>query len=69
MQRPGAWDVKLRLGQAAPKEWTLHSLGVFNFDPAFGGRWNAGSNSRADGTTVPPDEYAAVLLAKMAQYQ
>jgi hypothetical protein len=54
----GRWTVKLRLGRGAPPRFTLHDLHLTSFDPAYGGRWNAGANSRAGGTTIPPERYA-----------
>jgi len=59
------WNVKLRLGQAAPPGFTLHSLGIRGWNPAFGGRWNAGSNKRGGGTSVAPHDYANRLLASI----
>ncbi len=48
-----------RLGLAAPAGMTLHKLGVDTFDKAFGGRWNAGNNSRAGGTEIAMEAYVA----------
>ena len=62
---PDRWVVKLRLGVAAPPGFTLHSLGIQQWNPGFGGRWNAGSNKRGGGTTVEPRDYANRLLAKL----
>ncbi len=39
----------------------LNRLGIESFDAAYGGRWNAGSNKRGDGTTTSPDAYARAL--------
>lgn len=61
------WVMKLRLGRAAREGLTLHSLGVRDWDPNFGGRWNAGSNKRGGGTLVTPVEYAARLVAAIDQ--
>jgi len=54
----GTWIMKLRLGARAPEGFTIHDLHMTDFDPAYGGRWNAGSNARAGGTTIPPARYA-----------
>lgn len=47
-EAPGRLQVKLRLGQAAPPGLALSDLGIPEFDPNYGGRWNAGSNIRVD---------------------
>lgn len=60
-------EVKLRLGNRAPQGLTLHALDVRGFDPAWGGRWNAGSNKRAGGTDIPPDKYAAEVRRRLAR--
>ena len=60
---PDRWVMKLRLGLAAPPGLTLNLLGISEWDPAFGGRWNAGSNKRGGGTTISPPDYAARLEA------
>ena len=68
---PPRWQVKLRLGQAAPPGFALSDLGIEEFDPCYGGRWNAGSNRRLDpetglrGTPLDPEEYAARLLERL----
>jgi hypothetical protein len=54
----GTWIMKLRLGAGAPEGFTIHDLHMTELDPAYGGRWNAGSNARAGGTTIPPARYA-----------
>ena len=54
---PGKWAVKLRLGNGAPAKFDLRSLDIRSFDPAYGGRWNAGSDRRGKGTTMAPEEY------------
>lgn len=54
----GRWRVKARLGLAA-RDFTLNELELYSFDPAFGGRWNAGSNNRGGGTVLPPEVYAS----------
>lgn len=57
----GVYQVKARLGAAAPSGQTLFTLGISEYDTAFGGRWNAGSNKRGGGTTIAPVEYAKAL--------
>ena len=59
------WIAKLRLGRAAPAALTLHALGVEAFDPSYGGRWNAGANRRTGGTSLHPEEYAALVAARL----
>ena len=51
------WDAKMRLGLGAPEGVSLHDLRSKRFDPAFAGRWNAGSNARNGGTDMKPDDY------------
>jgi hypothetical protein len=63
--RPGRWTVRLRVGVAAPSGFTLDALRVGDWDRAFGGRWNAGSNKRGGGTAVPPDAYAERVRARL----
>jgi hypothetical protein len=53
------WRVKLRLGRAAPAGLTLHDIAAGGVDPAYDGRWNAGSNKRGGGTELDPETYAA----------
>jgi hypothetical protein len=63
----GRQEAKLRLGLAAPPGLALHDLGIGEFDPAFGGRWNAGANRRAGGTTLPIDAYVAALEQRLTR--
>lgn len=75
-------EVRLRLGKAAPKGFTLNSIAaqIKAFDPRFGGRWNAGSNERAGhgeggehgenepgGTALSASDYHARLEAIIAE--
>jgi hypothetical protein len=60
---PARWTIKLRLGESAPQGLTLHSLRITEWDPLFGGRWNAGSNGRGGGTDTPPPQYVEKLRA------
>jgi hypothetical protein len=61
---PSSWDAKIRLGAAAPEGASLHQLGR-DFDPAFAGRWNAGSNARNKGTQIDPQVYARALKSRL----
>jgi hypothetical protein len=72
MHRPrgtGRWSIKLRLGRAAAPGFTLHTLALRDVDPAFGGRWNAGSNRRGGGTTIPPERYVALVAERLAAWR
>lgn len=60
-EQGGKWTMKVRLGLAAPRGLSLMNIGVERFDAAYGGRWNAGSNTRAGGTLLAPLAYAARL--------
>ena len=64
---PERWQVKIRLGLAAQGGRSLHQLRIVGFDPAYGGRWNAGSNNRGGGTDLSPDEYIQRLLTELGQ--
>jgi hypothetical protein len=59
------WTVKLRLGGRQLPGLTLHTLGVTDWDPRFGGRWNAGSNGRGGGTSIRPRDYAERLRERV----
>ena len=61
----GTWIMKLRLGARAPEGFTIHDLRVTEMDPAYGGRWNAGSNARAGGTTIDPTRYAEEVRRRL----
>jgi hypothetical protein len=64
---PERWQVKIRLGLAAQGGRSLHQLRIVGFDPAYGGRWNAGSNNRGGGTDLSPDAYIQRLLTELSQ--
>jgi hypothetical protein len=66
---PRRWQIKVRLGLAAPEEMTLWDLDIPSLDPAFGGRWNAGSNRDLGGTELPPDVYAEEIHSRLQYYQ
>jgi hypothetical protein len=51
------WVARFRLGNAAPPGLSILDLNLGDFDPAYGGRWNAGSNKRGGGTAMPLTEY------------
>jgi hypothetical protein len=68
---PDRWVMKLRLGASAQPGLTLHKLRIRDWDPAYGGRWNAGSNKRppdvgVGGTTIAPADYAALIARRVA---
>ena len=63
----GCWIMKLRLGARAPEGFTIHDLHMTDFDRAYGGRWNAGSNARAGGTSIPPVQYAEEVRRRLAR--
>src|SRR5262249_37922922 len=62
------WVMKLRLGARAPEGFTIHDLHMTDFDKAYGGRWNAGSNARAGGTTIPPARYAEEVRRRLVRF-
>jgi hypothetical protein len=55
---PGRRVIKLRLGPAAPAGLSITRLGITEFDPGYGGRWNAGSNRRSTDGTDGSTDYA-----------
>lgn len=57
-ENPAKLVIRLRLGQNAPPELKLNRI---PFDPHFGGRWNAGANKRAGGTTMSLEAYLKAL--------
>ncbi len=63
----GLWETKVRLGLAAPEGSSLFGFGIKQAEPLFGGRWNAGSTKRADGSNLTPREVAAALVRVMSQ--
>jgi hypothetical protein len=65
---PDRLEIKLRLGHAAPSGFSLHALGVRDFDAAYGGRWNAGSSRRGGGTKLPLDAFVARLETRVSEY-
>lgn len=67
-EHPERWTMKVRLGKAAPPGLSLHSLRLHDWDPAFGGRWNAGSNKRGGGSAMGPAEYADRLRQRLQEH-
>lgn len=73
---PSRWEIKLRLGMKALDGLSLKTLMKNqDFDPVYGGRWNAGANNRPDpkrklpsGTTLSPEEYAKKLDELLEKY-
>lgn len=64
-RHPGRWIARTRLGRGAPPGLSLQRLGIEEFDPAWGGRWNAGNNKRGGGTAIGPAEYARELQRRL----
>jgi hypothetical protein len=62
------FNYKTRLGMGAPEGVSILDLGINEFDPYFGGRWNAGSNRRAGGSSMTPEEYAERLAAAVERW-
>ncbi len=52
----GRWSIRIRLGKEID-DMSLHDLDL----PDFGGRWNAGSTRRHNGTEIEPKRYAEIL--------
>ena len=62
------WEMRVRLGLAAPPGLKLTDLGIGAFDPNFGGRWNAGANARGGGVAIHPDQYACLLAERLQSH-
>jgi hypothetical protein len=62
---PDRHRMKIRLGLGAQEGVSLHALGIQDFDSAYGGRWNAGSNNRGDGTDLDPEDYRQRLVTAL----
>lgn len=58
-------EVRMRRGMAASKKLKLNKIGINEFDPKWGGRWNAGSNKRGGGTKLSANKYAKILNCKL----
>jgi len=63
---PTRKNVKLRVGLAAPEGFAINALRLGEFDPNYGGRWNAGSNKRGGGTDRGTEEYAVEVSRRLA---
>lgn len=61
------WRMKARLGNAAPPGLTLFDLHLDEYDPTWGGRWNAGSNARGVGGDIDPQVYAKEVRRRLAK--
>lgn len=55
-------NIKVRL---TPASFPGTHLGRLGLSGGFGGRWNAGSNKRAGGTTMTTEEYAREVVEKL----
>lgn len=62
-------ELKIRLTPEAPPELTLFKLGLKDVDPAFGGRWNAGSNKRGGASLKNPDVLFEQLSRKVNEFE
>jgi hypothetical protein len=70
VNRPGKkkpWKTNIRLGPAAPHGMSLNHFNIPDFDTAYGGRWNAGSNNRNGGTELSPEEYAGHVSSALSR--
>ena len=61
---PRRWNCKARLGLAAPADFPLVRI-LQTVDQGFGGRWNAGSNTRAGGSEIDPEIYIAKIIEQV----
>lgn len=61
------WLMRCRRGHDMPEGEDLRHLGLEAHDPAYGGRWNAGSNKRGGGTSVEPRVWAEGLVEGVAR--
>jgi hypothetical protein len=59
--RSSRWVIKLRLGLAAPPGTVLDPARLRVIDPAYGGRWNAGSTKSGGGSELAPETWAERL--------
>lgn len=62
------WEMRVRLGLGAPDGLRLNELEIQEFDPNFGGRWNAGANARGGGVAIHPDRYAGLLAERLQSH-
>jgi hypothetical protein len=61
--------VRVRLGQAVRAGESLHALPLNDADPAYGGRWNAGSNRRGGGTTLTAAAWVRRYIAWASSHE
>ena len=64
---PGRWALKVRRGQAMPEGRTLHDLPLKVVDPAYGGRWNAGSTKRGGGSRLAVGAWVEGLVSHLGR--
>ena len=62
---PERWGIKVRRGEAMAEGRTLDDLALDRFDPAYGGRWNAGSTKRGGGSGVRVENWERGLVERM----
>lgn len=55
--------IKVRRGRATPEGVTLDDIPLKAVDPAYGGRWNAGSTKRGGGSPMVAEEFVRRLAA------
>lgn len=65
MGEPGKMTMKLRLSTNAPAGLSLNALRLKEFDPGYGGRWNAGANKRGSGVGISAQAYAEEVARRM----
>lgn len=66
LDEPERWAIKVRRGQAMAEGRTLDDLRLYQMDPAYGGRWNAGSTKRGGGSELAPEEWVRGLSSHLA---
>lgn len=65
---PSRTALKLRLGHAAPSGVSLQRVDLHDVDPAYAGRWNAGSNQRGGGSMRHPRELVEGVAERLAAH-
>ncbi len=60
----GRWNCKARIGNAAPQGFELSRI-MKAVDAGYGGRWNAGSNTRAGGSAIAPEVFIARVIEQV----
>ncbi len=61
-------ELKIRLGKNTIPNLTLDKLNLSDTPIHFGGRWNAGSNKRAGGTTLNIDECVDIVSERLDKF-